>query len=149
MAEQPSFFCRIDICGQGINPGGAADLAWVRNNIFPKYLVKAFLGKDLPGGMPYPAVTPESWAVLTLLLLGFMNDLNRLIDKCHKNTYNYCAHPDRDAMRRCAKDQAWSLAVRSFLNLLSTSGKANVTGAILRQNMLCRYLDIARISIIS
>lgn len=76
-----------------------------------------------------------------------MDDINKVINKCHKNTYNYCALQDRDAMGKCTKDQATSLAVRSFLNLLTISGKANFAGAIpqtkyaLQIPGYCPYLD--------
>lgn len=37
-----------DVCGQGIKPGGAADVAFVKQKILPKYLSAAFIGKAPP-----------------------------------------------------------------------------------------------------
>ena len=41
---------RTDICGQGIKPGGQADVDWVTKIIIAYYLNKKWLSKDLPTG---------------------------------------------------------------------------------------------------
>ncbi|KAF8155747.1 hypothetical protein B0H34DRAFT_508600 [Crassisporium funariophilum] len=81
-----------EVCKQGIKPGGAADVAWVKKTIFPKYLTKAFIGKELPAGLN--------------------KDIDALMSKCHKNSYNYCSKVDRAAMSNCAKTQMGSLALK-------------------------------------
>ena len=41
---------RTDICGQGIKPGGQADVDFLRNNIIPYYMNKRWLTKNPPAG---------------------------------------------------------------------------------------------------
>lgn len=33
-------------------------------------------------------------------------DLDAMIKKCHKDTYNYCEKADQDAAANCARDNA-------------------------------------------
>ncbi|KAF8155746.1 hypothetical protein B0H34DRAFT_798872 [Crassisporium funariophilum] len=79
-------------CNQGIRPGGAADVAWVKKTIFPKYLTKAFIGKALPA--------------------DFMKDVDSLMAKCFKDADNYCLKADQDAMVKCAQAQIGTFAVK-------------------------------------
>ncbi|KIM40706.1 hypothetical protein M413DRAFT_11542 [Hebeloma cylindrosporum] len=77
------------ICGQGIKPGGQADVDWVKDNILSYYLSKEWLTKDPPK--------------------GWNGEIDKIIKKCHKDTYNYCDQGDRDKVKDCVKGMAGSL----------------------------------------
>lgn len=49
-SPQSVFVLRLDICGQGIKPGGAADLKWVQSVLLPYYISKKWLTKEPPAG---------------------------------------------------------------------------------------------------
>jgi hypothetical protein len=99
---------RIDVCGKGIEPGTAADITWVEETVLLKYLSKSFVGKALRVG-ECSVSTPI--ACSDHRRAGLNSDVNDLIEKCHKNTYNYCLLEDQDAVLMCAKDQVGGLIV--------------------------------------
>ena len=53
-----------DICGQGIKPGGPADLAFVNKMILPKYISKKWLTKAPPKGMKCLDCTTQTLLIL-------------------------------------------------------------------------------------
>ncbi|KIM40717.1 hypothetical protein M413DRAFT_28494 [Hebeloma cylindrosporum] len=81
-----------DICGQGIKPGGQADVDFLNKIILPYYISKKWLTKDPPSG----------WA----------KEKDNILKKCHKNTHNYCLEKDQKSFGDCFKGMAGSLMLK-------------------------------------
>lgn len=110
-----------DICGQGIKPGGQADLDFLNKVILPYYISKKWLSKDPPAGQNF----------LSRLFLahsgraGLEAEKDKIIKKCHKNSYNYCDQKHREKLRDCVKGMAGSLMVSIFLHTYSCLASAH------------------------
>ncbi|KAF9467617.1 hypothetical protein BDZ94DRAFT_1248555 [Collybia nuda] len=87
------------VCDLGIKPGGTADIKWLRTNILPYYLSKKWLTKDPPK--------------------GWQSEIDKIIKKCHKDTYNYCLDGDRSKAGDCLKGMAGSLMLKYGATLMS------------------------------
>ncbi|KAF8155749.1 hypothetical protein B0H34DRAFT_675887 [Crassisporium funariophilum] len=81
-----------EVCKLGIKPGGAADVKWVKTVLLPYYLSKSFIGTALPKGIE--------------------KEIDNILMKCHKNSYNYCTEPDRVKVASCVKGIAGSLMLK-------------------------------------
>jgi hypothetical protein len=81
-----------DICGQGIRPGGQKDVDFVNREILPLFLTKTWLTKDPPK--------------------GWEKEKDKIIAKCHKNTYNYCNADHRKKAGDCVKGMVGGLMLK-------------------------------------
>jgi len=81
-----------DICGQGIKLGGQADLDFVNKVLLPYYLSTKWLTKAPP--------------------TGWEKEVDKIVAKCHKNTYNYCIDADAKKVGDCVKGMAGSLMLK-------------------------------------
>jgi hypothetical protein len=77
------------------------------------------LGKELPAGEKYldRTILPSHSS-----RPGWENDVNKIIEKCHKNTYNYCIKATREKVGECVKSEAMAMIVsHDFTPSLFTS----------------------------
>lgn len=81
-----------EICDQGIKPGGQVDVDWFNRHIIPYYMSKKWLTKDPPK--------------------GWEKEKDKILAKCHKNSYNYCNAGDRKKCGDCVKGMAGSLMLK-------------------------------------
>ncbi|CAO3570159.1 unnamed protein product [Mortierella alpina] len=72
--------------------GGQADLKWFSRNVLSYYITKAWLTRDPPKGL--------------------QTEWDKIIKKCHKNTYNYCDAAARDKFAACLKSLAGGLMLK-------------------------------------
>ncbi|KIM40715.1 hypothetical protein M413DRAFT_166653 [Hebeloma cylindrosporum] len=86
-----------DICGQGIKPGGQADVDFLNTVILPYYISKKWLTIDPPR--------------------GWEKDKDMIIAKCHKNTSNYCLEKDRKRFVDCFKRVTFTLVLKYAVKL--------------------------------
>lgn len=88
-----------DICGQGIKPGGQADLRFLTGHVLPYYICKEWLTRDPPK--------------------GWEKERDKIIGKCHKNVYNYCDEATQKKVGDCIKGMAGSLMLKYGATLMS------------------------------
>lgn len=103
-----------DICGQGIKPGGQKDVDFVNKHILPYYISQKWLTKAPPKGQKYIDRTSNPNTLLIsshFTCPGWDVEKNKILAKCHKNTYNYCDEGHRKKMKDCVKGVAGSLMV--------------------------------------
>lgn len=81
-----------DIYGQGIKVGGQKDLDFFNRHVLPYYMSNKWLTKDPPKG----------WG----------KDKNKIIAKCHKNTYDYCKAEVQKKVGDCIKGMLGSLMLK-------------------------------------
>ncbi|OBT50496.1 hypothetical protein VE04_09494 [Pseudogymnoascus sp. 24MN13] len=81
-----------EICSQGIKPGSAEDVKFLREKVLPYYLNKKWLTKSPPN--------------------GWEREWDKIFKKCHKNGSNYCDKAVRQKAGDCVKGMAGSLMLK-------------------------------------
>lgn len=81
-----------EICSQGIKPGSAKDVKFLREKVLAYYLNKKWLGKS----------PPQGWE----------KETDKIFAKCHKNGNNYCYEAVRQKAGECVKGMAGNLMLK-------------------------------------
>ena len=102
-----------DICGQGIEPGGQVDLDFLNTIVLLYYLSYKWLFKTFSNKLVLSLHLSKKWLTNTLPRgqKYLEKDKDKILSKCHKNTYNYCDKGDLVKFGNCVKSLAGGLLV--------------------------------------